>query len=81
MKFPNDFSIISDEISQDLPDVKHFLKSFGFSGFELRSMAGRAFKDLTKQDVADVKALVQGEGWKIHGCASALRAAVRGSEF
>ncbi len=70
MKFPHDFTIISDEISQDLPDVRRFVKNFGFSGFELRSMAGRAFKDLTKQDVAEVAAVAQGEGWKIHGCAS-----------
>jgi sugar phosphate isomerase/epimerase len=70
IKFPSSFSIISDEISQDLPEVKRFVKSFGFSGFELRSMAGRAFKDLTKQDVAEVAALTKGEGWKIHGCSS-----------
>lgn len=70
MKFPSSFTIISDEISQDLPDVRRFVKNFGFSGFELRSMAGRSFKDLTKADVAEVAALTQGEGWKIYGCAS-----------
>ena len=70
MKFPTSFTIISDEISQDLPDVKRFVKNFGFAGFELRSMAGRAFKDLTNADIAEVAALAKGEGLKIFGCAS-----------
>ena len=70
MKFPSSFTIISDEISQDLPDVRRFVRAFKFSGFELRSMAGRAFKDLTSADIAEVGAVAHGEGWKIHGCAS-----------
>ena len=70
IKFPSAFTIISDEVSQDMPVVARFVKNFGFDGFELRSMAGRSFKDLTKIDVAEVAALVKSEGWKIHGCAS-----------
>jgi L-ribulose-5-phosphate 3-epimerase len=70
MKFPASFSIISDEVSQDLPDVIRFVKEFGLPGIELRSMFGRAFKDLTPADVAEVKRAAKGEGWKIFGCSS-----------
>ncbi len=70
MKFPADFTVISDEVSQDLPDVVRFVKEFGLPGIELRSMFGRAFKDLTAADLAEIKRTAQGEGWKIYGCAS-----------
>ena len=70
MNYPSSFSIISDEISQELPEVTRFVRSFNLSGFELRSMFGRAFRDLTRADVAEVGAAVRGEGWRIHGCAS-----------
>ncbi len=70
MNFPASFAIISDEVSQDLPDVVRFVKEFGLPGIELRSMFGRAFKDLTAADIAEVKRTAQGEGWKIFGCAS-----------
>ena len=70
MNYPASFSIISDEISQELPEVRRFVRSFNLPGFELRSMFGRAFKDLTRADVAEVAAAVRGEGWRVHGCAS-----------
>ncbi len=70
MKFPADFTVISDEVSQDLPDVVRFVNEFGLPGIELRSMFGRAFKDLTAADLAEIKRTAQGEGWKIYGCAS-----------
>jgi sugar phosphate isomerase/epimerase len=70
MKYENSLTLISDEISQDLAVVARFLREFGLRGFELRSMAGRAFKDLTDQDVAAVGAAAAAEGWRIHGCAS-----------
>lgn len=70
MKFPSQFTIISDEVSQDLPDIVRFVKEFKLPGIELRSMFGRAFKDLTPADIAEVKRVAQGEGWKIFGCAS-----------
>jgi len=63
-------SVISDEISQDPAVVARFVRDFGLGGFELRSMFGRAFKDLTRNDVAEVRALAAGEGWQIHGCAT-----------
>ncbi|MES2695240.1 MAG: sugar phosphate isomerase/epimerase family protein [Verrucomicrobiota bacterium] len=70
MKFPANFTIISDEVSQDLPDIVRFVKEFNLPGIELRSMFGRAFKDLTPADIAEIKRTAQGEGWKIFGCAS-----------
>jgi sugar phosphate isomerase/epimerase len=46
------------------------VKDFKLPGIELRSMFGRAFKDLTKADIAEIKKTAQGEGWKIFGCSS-----------
>ena len=70
MKFPGSFSIISDEVSQQIGEVARFVRRFGLSGFELRSLNGRAFKDLTRDDLTSVATLCRGEGWKIHGCAT-----------
>ena len=64
------FSIVSDEVSQDPAVVARFVRDFGLSGFELRSMFGRAFKDLLPRDIAEIKAVASGEGWRIHGCAT-----------
>jgi len=63
-------SVISDEISQDPAAVVRFVRDFGLGGFELRSMFGRAFKDLTRGDVARIRAVAAGEGLRIHGCAT-----------
>lgn len=70
MKFPARFTVISDEISQDLPDLIRFVQEFSLPGLELRSMFGRAFKDLTPADLAEIKHVARGEGWKIFGCSS-----------
>ena len=70
MNFPARFTVISDEISQDLPDLVRFAKEFALPGYELRSMFGRAFKDLTPADIAEVKRVAHGEGWRIFGCSS-----------
>jgi sugar phosphate isomerase/epimerase len=70
MKFPDSFTFISDEVSQDLPDLVRFVKEFKLPGIEVRSMFGRAFKDLTAADVAEIRRTAAGEGWKIFGCAS-----------
>lgn len=70
MKFPDSITLISDEVSQDLTEVRDFIRRFNLSGFELRSMFGRAFKDLTDHDLAEIRATVRGEGWRIHGCAT-----------
>jgi sugar phosphate isomerase/epimerase len=63
-------SIISDEVSQDPGDVVRFVRDFGLGGFELRSIFGRAFKDLTRRDVAEIRTITASEGLRIHGCAT-----------
>jgi L-ribulose-5-phosphate 3-epimerase len=70
MIFPQSVTVISDEVSQDLPDVIRFVREFGFPGIELRSMFGRAFKDLTAADVKMIAQAARDEGWRIFGCAS-----------
>ncbi|HEY1763305.1 MAG TPA: sugar phosphate isomerase/epimerase family protein [Opitutaceae bacterium] len=64
------FSVISDEVSQDPSVVARFVRDFQLNGFELRSMFGRAFKDLTPGDIDKVRAMIRAEGWRIHGCAT-----------
>jgi len=70
MKFPQRFTVITDEVSQDLPVVRAFVREFQLPGIELRSLAGRAFKDLTREDVAAIAAAAREEGWKIFGCST-----------
>lgn len=70
MTFPDKCTFISDEVSQDLPELVRFVREFGLPGIEVRSMFGRAFKDLTPADVAEIRRVARGEGWRIFGCAS-----------
>lgn len=70
MTFPHSFTIISDEVSQDLPIVRTFVRDFQLPGIELRSYAGRAFKDLTNADVAAIRTAAQEDGWRIFGCST-----------
>lgn len=70
MNFPANFTVISDEVSQDLPVLIRFVQEFNLPGLELRSMFGRAFKDLTPADLAEIKRTARGEGWKIFGCST-----------
>lgn len=61
---------ISDEVSQDLDVVVRFARKHGLRGFELRSMFGRAFKDLTAADIRQIRERTEGEGLRVFGCAS-----------
>src|SRR5258706_133406 len=70
MKFPDSFTFISDEVSQDLAVLRAFVREFQLPGIELRSFAGRAFKDLTREDVAVIAAAARDEGWRIFGCST-----------
>ena len=70
MKFPANITIISDEVSQDLAVIRAFLREFKLPGLELRSLNGRAFKDLTRADLAEVSAASRAEGWRVFGCAT-----------
>jgi L-ribulose-5-phosphate 3-epimerase len=70
MIFPESVTVISDEVSQDLAVVSAFLREFRLPGLELRSVNGRAFLDLTHEDVVSIAARSQAEGWKVFGCAT-----------
>jgi sugar phosphate isomerase/epimerase len=70
MKFPSAYTVISDEVSQDLAVVRAFVREFNLPGIELRSLNGRAFKDLTREDIAAVAATARAEGWKVFGCST-----------
>ncbi len=70
MTFPESFSIISDEVTQDPAVLGRFLNDYRLSGFELRSMFGRAFKDLTREDVNRIRAFVDEGRWRVVGCST-----------
>ena len=70
MTFPQSFTFIADEVSQDLAVLRAFVREFKLPGIELRSFAGRAFKDLTREDVAAIAGAAKEEGWKIFGCST-----------
>ncbi len=70
MTFPNSFTFIADEVSQDLPVLRTFVREFKLPGIELRSFSGRAFKDLTREDVSAIAAAAREDGWKIFGCST-----------
>lgn len=68
--FPRSFTFITDEVSQEIADVARVVKEFQLPGIELRSMFGRAFKDLTAADIGQVRRTAKAEGWKVYGCSS-----------
>jgi L-ribulose-5-phosphate 3-epimerase len=70
MTFPNSFTFISDEVSQELPVLRAFVREFKLPGIELRSFAGRAFRDLTREDVAAIGTAARDDGWTIFGCST-----------
>lgn len=70
MTFPDSFTIISDEVSQEPAELARFLRDYRLPGFELRSMFGRAFRDLTLADIAMIRDFAADGGWNIAGCAT-----------
>lgn len=70
MTFPHSYSIISDEVSQDLAVIRAFVREFKLPGIELRSLNGRAFRDLKDEDVAAIGSVARDEGWRIFGCST-----------
>src|SRR5688500_2201148 len=70
MTFPNSFTFISDEVSQELALLRAFVREFKLPGIELRSFAGRAFRDLTREDVAAIGTAARDDGWTIFGCST-----------
>ncbi len=70
MHHPFPLAVISDEVSQDIERVIAFAKEFHLDGVEVRSLFGRAFKDLTPADAREIGARFQDAGLKVAGCAS-----------
>ena len=63
-------AILTDEVSQELEDVLRFAKEMQLDGIEVRSLFGRAFKDLTKEDLKRIAAAAKDAGLAIAGAAS-----------
>jgi len=63
-------AILTDEVSQDLDAVLAFAREFALDGIELRSLFGRAFKDLTSADIALIAQRCRDEDLAIAGCAT-----------
>src|SRR3954469_18093543 len=63
-------AILTDEVSQELTDVLRFAREFQLDGIEVRSLFGRAFKDLTTGDLKTIAAGARETGLAIAGCAS-----------
>lgn len=63
-------AILTDEVSQDLDDVLRFAREERLDGIEVRSLFGRAFKDLSAADLQLIAAKAKDAGVAIAGCAS-----------
>ena len=63
-------AILTDEVSQELDDVLRFAADFHLDGIEVRSLFGRAFKDLTREDLALIAKKSRDAGLAIAGAAS-----------
>jgi len=63
-------AIITDEVSQDLDTVIRFAREEQLDGIEVRSLFGRAFKDLTRDDLKLIAAAARDAGLAIAGAAS-----------
>jgi len=63
-------AILTDEVSQELAAVLSFAREFALDGIELRSLFGKAFKDLTAADIALVAQGCRDAGLAVAGCAT-----------
>jgi sugar phosphate isomerase/epimerase len=63
-------AILTDEVSQELDDVIRFAREFKLDGIELRSLAGKAFKDLTISEIGTITSKCRDNGLTISGCAT-----------
>jgi sugar phosphate isomerase/epimerase len=63
-------SILTDEVSQDLEDVLRFARDFSLDGIELRSLSGKAFKDLPAGEIHEIAGRCKDAGIAVNGCAT-----------
>lgn len=63
-------SILTDEVSQDLDTVLRFARDFRLDGVEIRSVGGKAFRDLTTAELQDIAKRSKDAGLAISACAT-----------
>lgn len=63
-------AVITDEVSQDLDTVLAFARDFQLDGIELRSLYGKAFKDLTRDECREIGRRTREAGFAIPSCAT-----------
>jgi sugar phosphate isomerase/epimerase len=72
MNLPFKTAVISDEISQDLAIALDLAKQFHLDAVEIRGVWGKGPQDLTGDELAKVRELVEGEGMTVCGVAPPL---------
>jgi L-ribulose-5-phosphate 3-epimerase len=63
-------SILTDEVSQEIAAVINFANDLDLQGIELRSLNGKAFKDLTPAEIKEVRDRCDDAGLKVSGVAT-----------
>ena len=63
-------AILTDEVSQDLDTVLRFVRECGLDGIELRSIFGKAFKDLSPAQIDEIARRCRDAGIPVVGCAA-----------
>ncbi len=63
-------AILTDEVSQDLDAVIDFAVGEKLDGIEVRSLFGRAFRDLTREDLRAIRQKADDAGLTVAGAAS-----------
>jgi sugar phosphate isomerase/epimerase len=63
-------SILTDEVSQDLGEAIRFAQEFKLDGVELRGLNGKAFKDLSLDEIRDVRQRCDDAGLAVSGAAT-----------
>ena len=63
-------AILTDEVSQDLEAVIRFAREEKLDGIEVRSLFGKAFRDLSHEDLRTIAAATKDAGLAIAGAAS-----------
>jgi sugar phosphate isomerase/epimerase len=63
-------AILTDEVSQELDDVIRFARDFQLDGIELRSLAGKAFRDLSISEIRKIAMSCRDNGFAISACAT-----------
>lgn len=63
-------AILTDEVSQDLDEVVRFAVEEKLDGIEVRSLFGRAFRDLTQEDLRAIRQRASDAALAIAGAAS-----------